>query len=150
MPALHLQHMGDGVRAPEVARIELDRGAAGASARRVVAALLVRRSSGRTASCRSPAGRALQCGNTRSTEARIAPARPSQKLLKCVQAEGQHVVRMLGEDLLPDAERAVEVAVDPARPAPSMCARSRVRGVRGERARGLQPPRPPTGTFACL
>ena len=48
-----------------------------------------------------------------------------------MQAEGQHVVRMLGEDAAPDVEHAVEIAVDPARQRLDMggLARGRALGV---------------------
>jgi hypothetical protein len=41
------------------------------------------------------------------------PAEPEG--VEMVQAEGQHVMRVLGKDAAPDVEHAVEIAVDPAR-----------------------------------
>ena len=65
------------------------------------------------------------------------------------QAKRQHVERVLGEDLLPDAERAVEVAGDPGIERRDMRLLAR-RRFRAEPPRRSAPPRCAIGTFACL
>ena len=94
--------------------IDLDRLASGALGQGVVAGLLVGE-----AAAREDHAPARQLGAPVREDALdlglhgCRPAEPEG--VEMMQAEGQHVVRMLGEDAPPDVEHAVEIAVDPAR-----------------------------------
>ncbi len=114
MPALHLQHVGDGVRGPQVVGRQRHGLAPRLLSHRVVAELLVGEA---MAAEHAGEGRQLtapvpQCGvGLRAHQ--VGPAVPER--IEVVQAEGDQVQRVLVEDLLPVAQRGIDVARHPGR-----------------------------------
>ncbi len=110
--ALHLEHVRNGMGRPEVALVDIDGIAPRGLRQRVVAELLVRKTA--TGEHCPPAGKLSAVLRERFLDlARhdAGPAKPEG--VEMMQAQGQDVAGVLVEDLLPDGERAVVVALDP-------------------------------------
>ena len=112
-PALHFEHVRHGVRAPHVGGIELYRAAAGALRGGVVAGFLEReREAAEKAGVPGPALAPMRRHPLERRAHLGLPAEP--EIVGVREAHRQHVARPRDEDFFPFAQRAVQVAGDPA------------------------------------
>ncbi len=147
LSTLHLHDMSDGVRPPEVGRINFQRGPTGRFRGRIVATLFV----GETATGQDGAkARHVPTPFRKSLLDRgkhdLASAEP--KIVEMGEPEGKHIHRIFGDDAVPDGQRAIEVARNPGIQclyvSPFPCGR-----LRHHRA-GARAASAATGTFANL
>ena len=140
--ALHLHDVRDRVRAPDVARIDRDRGAARRLGARIVAALFQRETMARED--RAVARQVARPFRLHALDRGAHLARPAEpEIVEMREAKREHVERMLAQDLLPDAERAVEIAGDPGIERRDMRLLARC-CIDGEPPRRAARPRPPS------
>ena len=143
LPALHLHDMGDGMRAPGVVRVDADRFPAALFGAGIVAVLLQRKG---IAAGDETVVRHRRVPGMHDPGQRIAHGRriAAVEMRVMRQPHGKNVVRMVGEDAVPQRGCAFHVALDPALQRRNM--RGFTRSVTG---RAFQPPAaPPPATCA--
>ena len=136
--ALHLHDMGQRVRAPQVLGVELHRLAAGGLGNGVLAAFLPGEAlAGEQRAVAGQPGAPLRLDALDRGAHRRRPAEP--EIVEVREPEGEHVERMREENLLPQGDRAIEVAGDPGleRGEVLLLARRRLGDGLSRRARGF-------------
>ena len=113
LPALHLHDMGDGMGAPGVVRVDADRFPAALFGAGIVAVLLQRKG---IAAGDEAVVRHRRIPGMHDPGQRIAHGRriAAVEMRVMRQPHGENVVRMVGEDTVPQRGRAFHVALDPA------------------------------------
>ncbi len=135
-PALHLQHMGDGVRGPEIAGVELDGAAPGWLGGEIVPGLLLGEAAAGEDRC-------VACDVLRPI--RHHPLDGADHVLRAAEpeidemgeTEGDYVVRMDAQNRLPQGDRTIELAFGPSGQRGDVAALARG-GFGGERLRGAR------------
>src|SRR5262249_20543836 len=110
--ALHLHHVSDGVRGPEIARVDLDRAAAGWLGAEIIPGFLQREAT--AGEYRYIARGAFRPSRHHAFDRSDHVLRaPQPEIDEMRETEGDHIMRMDGEDRLPRGDGAIELAFAP-------------------------------------
>ena len=112
LTGLHLHYVSHRVYTPEVGRVDLQGGPSRRLSRSIVTALFVgeaatRQDRAKARHVSTPFRKDLLDGSTHG----LGSAKP--KIIEMGQAEGDHVQRMFGDNVVPDCQGVFDVACDP-------------------------------------
>ncbi len=134
--ALTLHHVGDGVRGPEIAGVELDRAATGRLGAEIVAGLLVGEAA--AGEDRYVARDVLRPGRDHALDGSDHVLRSAEpEIDEMGETEGNHIVRIVTQDRLPRGDGAIELALGPGGHGSDVAALAR-RGAGGKRLRSAR------------
>ena len=134
--ALHLDHMGDGVRGPEIAGVELDGAASVGLGGEIVSGLLLGEAA--AGEYRRIARDVLRPGRDHALDRGDHVLRAAEpEIDEMGETEGDRIMRMRAQDRLPQGDGAIELAVGPGGQRGDVAALAR-RGAGGKRLRGAR------------
>src|SRR5580700_2662148 len=107
LTALHLHDMSDGVDAPEIGGVDLQGGPSGRLRRgKIIALLIGEAAAGQDGAVAGHVASPFRKDLLDGSKHGLAPAKP--KVVEVGEPEGEHVYRMLGDNFIPDRQRAVD------------------------------------------